>query len=657
MFDSYHSSTKKSAKNIEKHLNRQSYKIEIHDTLTMDEFAPLTNINTKWQRVDFTHPELCAKTQPIACTLCGQTIKPFKWNWSQLLVSMVEWFISSENIQLHSLSNQPLYGRNVFLLSKRSGYGTCAKLSNGKWIYTNYNPQTIVTIISNLCQHCGIDLDDVDIIYKPNDGFMVRKAKSYSCNKSQFSTDNLKITIENSVIERLTNVLSARFSNGFRLNSPIEMARFRSFALGDLGEELILSDEELKTYIAACGTEYEGKVYVVTTETKEKIKNTAQDYFNDGSCAIFYDEFYAKNESWLFGARVVTKDMLIGILRRIFPSLSFSQTYFGNTAESVFATLESEILRVWDSDVLLTYDQLAERLPYIPLDRIKYALGQNSDFIWSSVETFSHVSKIEIINEEREAIRAAAFRKCNAHGYASITDLPLGKLDERNHELSITAIHNAVFRICLSDDFDKRGKIITRKGDVFDALTIIKEYCRTIDKCTLHDLLKYEKDLTGEVHRCIPMEAANNVLVRIDKEKYVADSYVHFNVNQIDEAIEMVVKGDYLPLKSFTTFGAFPDCGQTWNLFLLESYCRRFSRKFRFDTQSVNSRNAGVVIRITSTMNYTEIMVNAVTNANISLNNEAVGSFLFDNGYTGRSTTAKVTEIIEKVKSIRERRD
>lgn len=152
------------------------------------------------------------------------------------------------------------------------------------------------------------------------------------------------------------------------------------------------------------------------------------------------------------------------------------------------------------------------------------------------------------------------------------------------------------------------------------------------------------------------MEAGNTVMVRIDKDNYVADRYVHFNAELINKAMNPVVKGDYVPLKAFTTFGAFPDCGQTWNLFLLESYCRRFSRVFRFGTPTVNSRNAGTVIRKSCSMNYTEIMADAVANAGIPLNEADIGSFLYDSGYTGRRTTAKTHEIIEKAKTIRERR-
>jgi hypothetical protein len=462
-----------------------------------------------------------------------------------------------------------------------------------------------------------------------------------------------KSAFDSAVVEQLTDVLSSHFSNGYRLNSPIEMMRFRSFAAEDLGKKLTLSDEELKTHIAACGTNYEGKVYAVSSEAKERIKGLVEEYFDNGAQTIFFAEFYAKNENWLFGASVVSEDMLIDILRRLFPTLSFTQTYFGYTSVSVFTALENEILRVWDRDVLLTYVQLAERLPYIPIERIKYALSQNGDFIWNSSETFTHISRVVITDDEQAAIRAATARACNVSGYVSVTVLPVGEIAERNYELSAAAVHNAIYRICLSDKFDKKGKIVTRQGDVFDALTIIKEYCRTVDKCSLADLLNYERELTGEVHQRAPMEAGNTVLVRIDKNTYVADRYVHFHSDMIDEAIELAVKGDYRPLQSFTTFAAFPDCGQIWNLFLLESYCRRFSQKFRFDTPSVNSRNAGAIIRKGCTMDYIEIMADAAANANIILTHAAVNDFLYKSGYIGRSVTAKVDKVIDNAKAIR----
>jgi hypothetical protein len=50
-------------------------------------------------------------------------------------------------------------------------------------------------------------------------------------------------------------------------------------------------------------------------------------------------------------------------------------------------------------------------------------------------------------------------------------------------------------------------------------------------------------------------------------------------------------------------------------------------------------------------------MTDAVANTDVPLKDAAVGKFLYESGYTGRSTTAKVNKIIDKAKAIRERRD
>ena len=454
------------------------------------------------------------------------------------------------------------------------------------------------------------------------------------------------------LVKKLIYTLSARFSNGFRINSPIELARLRYFIVEKYNYKIRLSDEELMEAIITCGILFCSKVYVLSSSVINHIKKTINDYFMTGAQVIFYSELYTKNEKWLFEARVISEEMMRGIIRKIFPEMKFTLTYFGLTDIPISNVLENEILRVWEDDILLTYNQLAKRLLYVPLERIKNALGQNSNFIWNSVGTFSHISKIDITEDEHKAICKIVQRKCNTHGYISITDLVIDEIMERNYELSITAAHNAIFSICLSDKFDKNGKIVTRKGEPINVLTIMKGYCQTVDRCSLDDLLNYEKELTGEIHYWVPMEAAYAVLVRTDKATFVADKYVYFDSNAIDKIITRFVNDNYLPLKYFTAFGEFPDCGHKWNLFLFESYCRRFSKIFRFDSPSVNSRNAGVIIKKKCKMTYTEIMADAVAKSGIDLTKDNVDRFLFDKGYIGRSMTTKVAEIIDKVKAM-----
>lgn len=460
-------------------------------------------------------------------------------------------------------------------------------------------------------------------------------------------------TSEEEMILRITDILSSHFSNGFRLRSPIELIRFKSFAQKDYDMELPLSDNELEEKIYACGTIHQGKVYVVTTQTKDKIKGLANDYFAQGAQVIFFEEFYAQHEDWLFDAAVISEAMLVDIFRMQFKKQVFTYTFFGSIDVSIPVAIESEILRVWGDDVLLTYDQLKRRLRYIPFNRIRTTLSQNSDFISSTAETFSHISRFEISDDERNTISDMAFRECNQNGYTTMGNLPLSKIIERNHQLSASAIYRAVFQVCLAKRFNKQGNVITRLGDALDALAIMKEYCRSLDVCQLDDIRVYAKEMIGDVYPQLLLEAGYSTMVRTEQESFVADRLVRFDINAVDEAIDLVMQGDYLPVKSFTSFAAFPDCGQTWNLYLLESYCSRFSRKFRYESPSLNSRNAGVVARRSCPMGYQQIMIDAVTKANIDLVEKTVGDFLYDNGYTGRNTKNVNRAIIDTIQDER----
>jgi hypothetical protein len=455
----------------------------------------------------------------------------------------------------------------------------------------------------------------------------------------------------------IRKILKKKYSNGFKLESAIDLSRLRRFSLEYADVDLTLSDADLTSALKSCGIVFNGKVYAVSKKTETQIKELAVGYFENGARVIFYEGFYAKHEQWLFDAGVVSVEMLTAILRRLFPSLNLKRTYFGYSNGNVYTVLKSEILRIWGGETLLNYGQIAERLPYIPIEHIKYALGQGRDFIWNGAETFTHVSKVEISGDERAAVRETAERECAARRYVSVTSLPLDSIAANNGEISKTAVHDAVYRMCLADSYSKSGKIITRKGDSLDASAIMREHCRSLDHCSLDDLLAFEQDLTGECHRWIPMQAGYDVMVRTGENTFVAEYYIDFDVVSIDNAIAYFASGEYLPLRSVTTFAVFPHCGSAWNLFLLESYVRRFSDKFRFETPFVNNKNVGCIVRKHSKLTYNEIMTDAVLRSNVPLNENAIADFLFDNGYRGSHQKTKLADLVKWAKTLRERMD
>jgi hypothetical protein len=609
--------------------------------------------------VDFNRPELCAQTEPVSCTINGQDVIPKKMNWSQLLIAIIERFLEEGNPLLAELDKEPVYGSKAFFLSHKPDIGTSALLSNGKWVSTNYSPQFIVVIIRNLCHQCNVDLDGVSISYLPKNvsiDWSANRPIRGKASTSDLITANL--VFEPEVVKAVSDILLAHFPNGFRVDSPIELMRFRSYSDEDSTDCIPAKDEYLYKVISFCGTLFEGKVYVVSKETESRLKEEIDALVVSGSEIIYYSIFYERNEGWLFAGKVISQLMLKDMLKTLFPSFTYKASYFSTKRNNgtELSIIKSEIIRVWNGDILLNYEQISARLPHVPLDKIKSVLAMNSDFIWNSTEVYTHIGKVDISDEERAVLEDYVDNACHTNGFASMSDVPLIAIEDHNNELSLTAIHNAVFAIALSGKYEKRSKIITRKGDTLDALFLMKDHCHSIDKCTLKELLQFEQDLSGDAYPWIALEAGYSVLVRTTENTFVAEKYVHFDEEGIDATLDLFVTGQYLSLKSVTTFATFPHCGQAWNLFLLESYCRRFSRRYRFDSLTMNSRNVGTIVRKSCGLTYSEIMIDAVSVSSVELKETAVVEFLYNYGYIGRRYYARADELIEQAKTLRERR-
>jgi hypothetical protein len=76
--------------------------------------------------------------------------------------------------------------------------------------------------------------------------------------------------LEPAFAQMIIDILSTHFSNGFRIDSPIELLRFRRFAAEDFGNEILITDEELIKSISSCGILFNGKVYVIGNELRAK---------------------------------------------------------------------------------------------------------------------------------------------------------------------------------------------------------------------------------------------------------------------------------------------------------------------------------------------------------------------------------------------------
>lgn len=454
--------------------------------------------------------------------------------------------------------------------------------------------------------------------------------------------------------EMISKILENHFPTGFRIGSYIELKRFRRFLEKNYKIGYQFDDEKLLNLIQSCGGIFNGKVFLIKEDTINKIRDIVDMEIKNGTEVIFYNEFFEKHERWLYSNSIISAEILKELLIKLYPKFIHKLNYFSTSIriETELIKIGKEIKRVWAEEIKLNFKKLEILLPYIPIDKIKYTLSQDSYFIWESSETYTNIDKIEINDENFDDIRQHVAKLYQSKGFASLNDIPIEHLLEGNPGISLTAMQSGIFSKVLSQQYDKKGKIITRKGYKLNAYTILKEYCKEQDKCTMQELSVYGKDLIGEVCHWASLGAGYEIMIRINKNDFIAEKYIDFDTKEIDKAIEQFVSGPYLPIRGITTFAAFPHCNYPWNLFLLESYCRRFSQKFCFNSLTANSRNVGVIIRKDCSMSYHQIMADAVSKSDVPYEKNALLDFLYRNGYLGKRAYSKIGDILRELEAV-----
>lgn len=450
-------------------------------------------------------------------------------------------------------------------------------------------------------------------------------------------------------------LLRKKFAGGFWLHSPIEMTRLQGAYREQYGRELP-APETVRAFFAHATVQQGDKVYLIDDETKERIFFCVQEYL-ESAHVIFYDSFFQCHQKWLMKGCIYDEAMLQVILRELCPDLYYQKQYFGKVQGSMARVIEDELLYIWGDQTLWTYEMLEKRL-YIPLGRIQTALTGSHSFLWVKAGTFALLSHVKIRQETKKAIQEEAAARMAKAGFLHITEISIEDIVADNYELetkSNSALYDAMYYLCLEEDYDRKGNGLTpkHKTQKISVIEYLCQYCLQQEVCSLSEVQEFAEQITPQTARMNAMKALSRTMVRIDLEQYVADKCVSFDVEKIDKVLDAVVTDMYLPLRSFVAFGSFPACGRAWNLFLLESYCRRFSKLFRFDVPAPNKKCAGTVIRRTYTGEYEDLLADALRKKDIPLRASEAGDFLFEAGYLGKIPNASVlSRILRKAQKI-----
>jgi hypothetical protein len=273
------------------------------------------------------------------------------------------------------------------------------------------------------------------------------KEKSHQIEVQQDTTviADPKKKSESASSKMIIEVISTHFPNGFMIDSPIELMRFRRFAAEIFGCDIALADDELIKSISTSGTLCDGKVFLISSEVESRIKNEVDLAISGGADIVFYSSFYAKHEEWLFAGSIISEEMLKDLLYKLYPQYTHRTNHFLPKVENgtELSIINNELIRVWGSDVLLNSGQLYERLPYIPREKIKYVLEQSSDFRRSLIGAYTLVTEV-VPAEKKNYTPTAVEELSHSRSRLTIKEAIIRVLKNQQHGMTVEQIYNNI---------------------------------------------------------------------------------------------------------------------------------------------------------------------------------------------------------------------
>lgn len=461
------------------------------------------------------------------------------------------------------------------------------------------------------------------------------------------STDDINIANQN----KIEHILNAKFKNGYRTESSIDFERFKNFYLDEYSEEFSEDANILNHIIKCVAVLFDDRAYVYDDTIILTVRTFLEQL--DFPCVyinVFFEKF--SNELYAFG--IFSIDMLKAFIERHFLEIIVKWDYIYLQPDISTSSLIRDVFNERES---WSVKDLYDRLPCLKQDTIRAAIN-SVDYLRIDAGVYTHIDNMELPDCQGEKILQFVNEKLQNRNYVIANEIDLSEFERLNPHCPFSAIRDAVFTKFLSKDFSKSGQVITKLGEKLRVLDILEQYCHDAQTVSFDELNSLEAsfDPKGQSHSAC-LIAAHNVMVRVSDELFVAESKINFDTYKIDEAIALYCRENFVPLKNVTDFSLFPYAGYPWNLYLLESYMRKFSNIFKYDVRAVNSANIGVIVRKSFEYSeYDNIISVALAKSTLNLSSKKeIGDFLFNSGYIGWRNLGKNEEkILDNARKIRE---
>lgn len=446
-------------------------------------------------------------------------------------------------------------------------------------------------------------------------------------------------------------IIPEAFSNGLRRSSTIARSRFnkifKELSGYDLPEEINLDDLAL-----VVGIEYDDKIYVPSKETKELIYNEIIKARNMGYGVVYYEEFYKTFASHFSSDCIFSVELLKKVMEQIFDNMIF---YKNHACFSKEDSLDKDIICAYGNDNYLNYSEIKRRLPYADLNQIRLICSRDEKFVSMTDGVYALADRISISEEDIDKSKHIIEKDISRIGFSILNNLSIEESESLNPEISSKALKTILFDRYLSDLYSRKRSLISPMGVDIRIYDVMKDYCLGFEKITIEKIESYEQDISGRfIHG---LSAAFDAMVRVDKNTFVHRDLLSFDIDATDRAIALYVKNGIYPLTDVSSFTSFPYIeGYSWNVFLLDSFCAHYSKKYRSIGGPAQKDIIGAIypaeMKISS---YSDLLAQVAADSGLELTDSNISNYFSKHKYLLRKSN--INEVLAKAQKIRLREE
>ena len=469
---------------------------------------------------------------------------------------------------------------------------------------------------------------------------------------------------DGSMSKKIVGVLRSYFSRGFRLNSTIEERRFKQFYENQYSSEFPAT-LQLSMMIPMLGIQHENKVYLpefmLAADIRDKIQLYIVSHF-ESSDYIYYDAILDKFSEDIVDSQIFDKETLKAYLQ-YYDVYGWSYgTFYISKTNSVSVNQDQDIIDfVRMQGGIVTENEILNAFHYMPKDYVVRCVVRNNRTLISCGRGYRfHIDNYRINDIEKNGIREIIQLSIQSAGYLTTSELARSvqikypSVLSDNTEYGIIGFRNVVSNL-YEGEFSFYNNLISSMHSRLDTNQVFEDFCKSKATFTIEEV----NQLADDLRTLINFDAISRYCIRVSESKFVSKDNIVFDVPATDAAIANYCSGEYVTILDINTFVAFPYCSYRWNNYLLESFVAQYSKQFKLMHSRYNKDNTiGAIVKRTSAFSdYDEILIDAVANSKVPLNENEVLDYLQEKGYIARRRSDFLSKIslLDKAAIIRNR--